>query len=255
MARGIARKPPLVLRPMGVDEKAVGHGQQYATLVYNLEEATVEWIGEGPEEGDTGRASSRAFTLEQRSAIEGWGSTCGTRSSPRSSEHVPGAEGKMVFDRFHIMKHANEGVDKVRKRENRELLEEGDPTLKGSKHLWLYREENLPEKHRDRFAELRAIHLKTGTGVCAEGGAGGALATTESPGWATKYLATMVPLGDALATGADEGSGADDPGPPGRSAELLHAPDHECGSRGTRTRRSRPSRRWPTGSATRSTFG
>ena len=42
VVRGIARKPPLVLRLMGVDEKAVGHGLQYATLVYNLEKATVE---------------------------------------------------------------------------------------------------------------------------------------------------------------------------------------------------------------------
>ncbi|EQD77230.1 transposase IS204/IS1001/IS1096/IS1165 family protein, partial [mine drainage metagenome] len=77
-------------------------------------------------------------------------------------EHVPGAKDKMVFDRFHIAKHANEGVDKVRKSENRELWEDGDPTLKGSKYLWLYREGNLPEKHRDRFAALQALHLKTG---------------------------------------------------------------------------------------------
>ena len=42
VARGLATKPPLALRRMGADEKAVGHGQDYATLVYNLEKATVE---------------------------------------------------------------------------------------------------------------------------------------------------------------------------------------------------------------------
>jgi hypothetical protein len=31
----------------------------------------------------------------------------------------------------------------------------------GSKYLWLYAEENLPEQHRERFAQLKAITLKT----------------------------------------------------------------------------------------------
>ncbi len=54
------------------------------------------------------------------------------------------------------------GVDRVRKRGNRELWTEGDPTLKGRMYLWLYRGENLPETHRDRFSILQALHLKTG---------------------------------------------------------------------------------------------
>jgi transposase len=61
--------------------------------------------------------------------------------------HVPHAESKIVFDRFHIMKHMNEAVDKVRRVEHRLLSRAGDESLKGSKHLWLYAEENLPKKH------------------------------------------------------------------------------------------------------------
>jgi hypothetical protein len=53
-------------------------------------------------------------------------------------------------------------VDSVRKRENRDLREEGDDTLKRSLHLWLYAKENLPERHRQRFAELKSMNLKTG---------------------------------------------------------------------------------------------
>jgi hypothetical protein len=34
--------------------------------------------------------------------------------------------------------------------------------LTGSKYLWLYAEENLPEQHRERFAQLKALTLKTG---------------------------------------------------------------------------------------------
>lgn len=38
----------------------------------------------------------------------------------------------------------------------------GDETLTGTKYLWLYAEENLPEKHRDRFATLKGLNLKVG---------------------------------------------------------------------------------------------
>jgi hypothetical protein len=37
----------------------------------------------------------------------------------------------------------------------------GDGGLYRTKYLWLYSEENLPERHRDRFASLRGGDLKT----------------------------------------------------------------------------------------------
>jgi transposase len=64
-----ARAPPKV-RLMGVDEKAVGLGQTYATLVYDLERSTVEYVGE-----DRKKESLDAYfgglTPEQLTAIEG----------------------------------------------------------------------------------------------------------------------------------------------------------------------------------------
>jgi transposase len=38
----------------------------------------------------------------------------------------------------------------------------GESKLKGSKYLWLYAEENMPEEHHARFATLKALNLKTG---------------------------------------------------------------------------------------------
>jgi transposase len=187
VARGLATKPPLALRTMGVDEKAVGHGQDYATLVYNLEKSTVEWVGEGRKK-ETLDAFFGTLSLEQRAAIEAVGLDMWDPFIASISEQVPGAEGKMVFDRFHIAKHANEGVDKVRKAENRELGKDGDPSLKGSKYLWLYRGENLPEKHRDRFAALQALHLRTGRAYALKE-ALAELWDYASPGWARKYWA------------------------------------------------------------------
>jgi transposase len=76
-------------------------------------------------------------------------------------EYVLDAESKIVFDRFHIMKHMVEAVDSVRKSEHRILQAEKDDTLKGTKYLWLSSEENIPENHADWFARLKSLHLKT----------------------------------------------------------------------------------------------
>lgn len=76
--------------------------------------------------------------------------------------HIPGAEAKLVVDRYHIMAHRGKAVDPVRKQEHRALGAAGDGTLAGSKYLWLSAGENLPEKHHERVATRKALTLKTG---------------------------------------------------------------------------------------------
>lgn len=46
---------------------------------------------------------------------------------------VPDADTKIVFDRLHCAKHLNEGVDRVRRAEHRELRADGDTRLTGTK--------------------------------------------------------------------------------------------------------------------------
>ena len=75
---------------------------------------------------------------------------------------VPEAAGKIVFDRFHVMGYLGKAVDTVRKQEHRELMASGDETLKGSKYLWLYSRENVPERRRDEFDAFRRKEFKVG---------------------------------------------------------------------------------------------
>ena len=55
----------------------------------------------------------------------------------------------------------NDAVDVVRRRENRELRADGDARLVGSKHMWLYAAENLPDRYAADFTVLRRANLKT----------------------------------------------------------------------------------------------
>lgn len=74
--------------------------------------------------------------------------------------NVPDAEKKIVFDRFHVMKHVLAAVDEVRKNEHRALADAGEETLKGTKYLWLWSRENIPQWRQEEFEALRAKDLK-----------------------------------------------------------------------------------------------
>jgi transposase len=77
-------------------------------------------------------------------------------------EHVPGAEDKLIFDRYHLMGHLVQAVDKVRKQEHRELKREGLGVLAGTEYLWLYSQGNLPPEKRSLFSWLKKKRLKMG---------------------------------------------------------------------------------------------
>lgn len=159
--RGRKAKRRRVIPYLGVDEKAIAKGHRYLTLVCDLQCGTVEFI-----EFDRKTSSLDAFyqslSTKQLQGIRGIAMDMWEPFISSTRQHVPEAASKIVFDRFHIMKHMVEAVDAVRKAEHRRLLEAGDETLKRTKYLWLFSEENLPEEHAARFAGLKRLHLQTG---------------------------------------------------------------------------------------------
>lgn len=159
--RGRAAKDGQMPTHIGIDEKAIAKGHRYMTLVCDLKEATVEYIGEERKEASLA-AYFEAFPQEAREGIEAIGLDMWPAYINACRDKVPQADTKMVFDRFHIMRHVVEAVDKVRKQEHKALLQAGDTTLTKSKYLWLTNPENMTDKARVRFEELKSAELKTG---------------------------------------------------------------------------------------------
>jgi len=158
--RGEARKPKRVMRQLGVDEKSVGRGQRYVTVVTDLERHTVEGVEKGREKESLERWL-RGLTTEQLEGIEAvamdmWQGYIGAVETA-----VPGGEEKIVFDRYHIMQHMGKAVDRVRRMEQRAMAAEGVSSLNGTRYWWLYGMENLPAKYWDRFDVVREITVKT----------------------------------------------------------------------------------------------
>lgn len=158
--RGLQRRrlePPTLL---GFDEKAIRKGHRYATILTDVttgrvldlvEERTTEAalrLLEQLPEGSTGSIQAVAMDMWPAyiAAVE--------RALPDAA---------IVFDKFHIKKHLNEAVDKVRRQEHRQLNAAGNPSLKGSKFLWLKRPEDLCRKAAAEFRRLLVQDLQTGT--------------------------------------------------------------------------------------------
>jgi transposase len=73
---------------------------------------------------------------------------------------VPEPEDQIVFDKFHVMRLMNEAVDQVRRQEHKQLRDEGVDTLTGTRYLWLYPPDNLPQHLLATFRQLRQMDLQ-----------------------------------------------------------------------------------------------
>lgn len=158
--RGQIRKPKRIVAQLGIDEKSVGSGQDYVTVVCDLERGTVEEVTEG----NSCRSLETYFeglAPEQREGIEAVAMDMAGGYINAVSGMLPDGREKIVFDRFHIMKLMNEAVDKVRRQEHAMLAAKGNSILKGTKFMWLYCQEKLPFSYQESFFELKASNLKT----------------------------------------------------------------------------------------------
>lgn len=160
VTRGQARKAARPLTQIGVDEKAFRKGHSYMTVVCDLNRSTVEYVSEGRTTESLGEYY-RSLDSARLAGIDAIAIDMWEPYVKATMEHVPLASEKIVFDKFHIMKHMNEAVDAVRREEHRELSERRDDRLKGTKHWWLYARENLPERHREVFNQVRDQNLRT----------------------------------------------------------------------------------------------
>ena len=153
VARGRARRRPQAPARLGVDETAIARGHDYLTLVSDLTTGTVEYLAEERKQASLDGYFT-SLTPAQRAQIQAVAMDMWEPYVQSVQTHVPQAERKIVFDVFHILQHMNTAVDKVRRAEHRRLRAQGDDTLTGSKYVWLYGEENVPDHHQERFTEL-----------------------------------------------------------------------------------------------------
>jgi len=154
--RGLERKPVRVNPDLCVDEKSAARGQEYVTVVARVDAdgTTVDYVGQGRKR-ESLDAYWQQLTPQQLEGVEAIAMDMWDPYVLSTSAYVPQGAEKIVYDPFHIMKHMNDAVNDVRKAEHRALSAEEDATLEGTRWLWLYGVENLPEAQRPAFDLLK----------------------------------------------------------------------------------------------------
>jgi transposase len=160
VTRGTRRKEKRVPEYLGVDEKSFAKRHSYETLVCDLRKGTVEYVLD-----ENSQASLEGyyiqFTKEELAKVKAIAMDMWDPYIAATRNFVPDAEAKIVFDRFHVTKQVTEALDKVRRREHKQLMKSGEEWLKNTKHLWLMNEERIPDWRREEFDEVRKMKLKT----------------------------------------------------------------------------------------------
>jgi len=160
VTRGLERRQAEPVSQVGVDEKAFRKGHSYLTLVNDLVRGKVLYVAE-----DRKQSSLDGFwgtlTAEQIGGIEAIAMDMWDPYVASVRAHVPEAEGKIVFDKFHVAQHLGHAVDLVRRKENKTLRAAGDDRLAGTRYDWLRHPAAMEPKDRKEFAELKNSELKT----------------------------------------------------------------------------------------------
>lgn len=154
---GLEHRDTLGVLHIGIDEISRRKGQVYMTVVYDLDRKRLLWCGDGRGE-DTLRRFFNGWGREATGRIEG---ICCDMWAPYIKvvrERCPDA--LIVFDKFHLVRHLIEAVDKVRKLEAWALKSAEPELLKGTKYLWLKNPWNLTPRQKQRLGFLEKLNLK-----------------------------------------------------------------------------------------------
>jgi transposase len=152
---GSRRKP--ALHQMGVDEIYLGKKQKFLTVVCNLETGEPLWLkSERKKESLDG--FFQMLSSGQRRRIE---AACVDMWEPfRLSIEQWAGQCKIIYDKFHIMQHANHAVDEVRRAE---FFRKGGPmreVVKGKRWLLLTRWMNLDTGKKQQLNQLFALNRR-----------------------------------------------------------------------------------------------
>lgn len=146
------------IQKLGVDEISYCKGHKYATIVYNLDNGSVVWVGAGKGREAIDEFFAKGLTEQQRHKIR-FASCDMSRAYIGAIEHwCPNAI--LVLDRFHIVKALNSAVDEVRKQQWREAEGEDKKALKGLRWLLFFHSRNRTKADTRKLNELKKLNRR-----------------------------------------------------------------------------------------------
>ena len=161
MREQLARAGPPSPSVIGVDEIAIKKRHTYRIVVSDLEKRRAIWFGgDGRSEADMDRFY--AFLGEENrekirlAVMDMW-------KPFRTSTQAHAPQAAILFDKFHILRHLGEALDKVRKAEYARVTGTKRKFIKGQKYVLLAHKENLTSEGRKSLKLLLAANKRLNT--------------------------------------------------------------------------------------------
>ncbi len=135
--RGLARREQEKVGNIGIDETSYQKRHKYVTVILDKDRDCVIGVLDDrkAETVETWLNTQESVDLSELESVsmDMWDPYI---KAVRAA--IPEADRKIAFDRFHVSKHINEALDKVRRREHRAFMEQaGESPLSKSRFQWL----------------------------------------------------------------------------------------------------------------------
>ena len=158
LQRWQARRRKPALKQMGVDEIHLGKKGKFLTVVSNLETSEPLWFGRERKKETLDEYFRTEIRARRRRGIE---AACVDMWAPyRVSIEEWAPQCRIVYDKFHIMQHANAAVDEVRRAEFFRKGGRMRELVKGKRWLLLSRWVNLQRSKKQLLNELFSLNRR-----------------------------------------------------------------------------------------------
>jgi transposase len=185
MKKQVVRAGTPAPRVIGVDEIAIRKGHDYRIVVSDLDRGRPIWVGgRGRAEEDLdlffkalGERKTRRIRL---AAMDMWKPFFNS-----TKKNVPLVQ--VVYDKFHILRHLGEALDKVRRSEYHRLTGKNRSYIKGQRYTLLSHKENLTLEGRRALRKLLKVNQRIHTAYLLKESFG-QLWDYETEGWARRFF-------------------------------------------------------------------
>ena len=185
MQEQLRRNPVAAPRAIGVDEISLRKGHIYRIVVSDLERGKPIWFG-GEDRSEAsldlfynslGPKKSNKIEL---AVMDMW-----KAFEKSTKKNVP--ETAILYDKFHVMRHLGDALDKIRKIEYARLAGKDRSYIKGQKYTLLSNRENLTLDGRKALKKLLGANKRLNTAYVLRESFG-QLWSYQTEGWARRFF-------------------------------------------------------------------
>jgi transposase len=170
---------------IGIDEISLRKGHIYRIVVSDLERKRAIWFGgkdrsEGSLDLFFGWLGTKKSRKVQLAVMDMW-------KAFHNSTRRHASQAAILFDKFHVLRHLNEALDKIRKSEYARLSGQDRRFIKGQKYTLLSRRENLNKEGRSALRTLLKVNKRLNIAYLLKESFG-QLWEYRQEGWARKFF-------------------------------------------------------------------